>query len=196
MRAHLERIKQHFEAHSQAIERCQHQLADTVAEASRRLHQTLLQQNKILVCGNGGSAADAQHFAAELINRFEHERRSWPALALTTDSSALTAIANDYAFEQVFSKQVEGLGQAGDALIVISTSGRSANILKAVSQAHHQGLWVLALTGKDGGLLADQLQPKDIELRIPEMRTAHIQECHLTLLHLLCDSIDFLSQQA
>lgn len=154
------------------------------------MSQALASGHKILVCGNGGSAADAQHFAAELINRFEMERPSLPALALTTDSSALTSIANDYHYHQIFSKQVEGLGQKGDVLLAISTSGQSENINKAIEVAIAKGLRVVALTGKDGGKIPPILSNNDIELRVPAQKTSRVQECHIVIIHALCDYID------
>jgi len=144
----------------------------------------------ILACGNGGSAADAQHFSAELINRFERERPALPAVALTTDSSVLTSIANDYAWEQVFSKQVLALGQPGDCLLAISTSGNSPNVVAAIEAAHARRLRVVALTGRDGGRMAAVLGVQDIEVRVPAERTARIQEVHLLAIHCLCDGID------
>ncbi len=166
------------------------ELIPILARAGEQLARTLRLGHKILICGNGGSAADAQHFAAELLNRFERERDPLPALALTTDSSTLTSIANDYAYEQVFAKQVQALGQAEDALIAISTSGCSSNVNAAVKVAQARGLMVVALTGRDGGLLAGMLHPSDFELRVPASSTARIQEIHILLLHALCAVID------
>jgi len=145
----------------------------------------------VLACGNGGSAADAQHFAAELINRFEIERAPLAAVALTTDSSTLTSIANDYAYEQVFSKQVRALGRRGDALLAISTSGNSRNVLEAMQAAHELGLRVVALTGAGGGKMAGLVSVDDVHVCVPHKRTARIQEVHLLVLHCLCDGIDF-----
>ena len=147
---------------------------------------------KVLACGNGGSAADAQHFAAELINRFEREREPLAALALTTDSSTLTSIANDYGYELVFAKQVRALGREGDVLLAISTSGNSSSVLEAVRAAHATGMRVVALTGRGGGALAPLLGKTDVHLCVPHSRTARIQEVHLLVLHCLCDGIDFL----
>jgi D-sedoheptulose 7-phosphate isomerase len=151
---------------------------------------TLASGGKVLACGNGGSAADAQHFAAELLNRFEMERRPLAGLALTTDSSTLTSISNDYDYEQIFSKQVEGLGRAGDALLAISTSGNSPNVLRAIHAAHEAGIAVVALTGRDGGTIAAALDGSDVEIRVPSQRTARIQEVHILAIHCLCDLID------
>jgi len=156
------------------------------------MHVCLAQGKKILACGNGGSAADAQHFAAELVGRFERERQELPAIALTTDSSILTAIANDYSYEVVFSKQVKALGQSGDILLGISTSGNSGNVIAAINAAHEKGMSVIAFTGKDGGKIAKLLKEGDINLCVPADRTARIQETHLLLLHCLCDGVDHL----
>jgi D-sedoheptulose 7-phosphate isomerase len=143
-----------------------------------------------MACGNGGSAADAQHFAAELMGRFERERRELAALALTTDTSILTAIGNDYSFEDVFSKQVRGIGRADDILIAISTSGNSKNVIKAIEAAKKIGIHIIALTGNGGGKMADLLNSQDLHLCVPASRTARIQETHLLLLHCLCDGVD------
>ncbi len=151
----------------------------------------LMSGGKILACGNGGSAGDAQHFAAELVGRFERERRGLAALSLATDTSILTAVANDYSYEQVFSKQVEALGNPGDVLLAISTSGNSGNVLAAIDAAHAREMRVIALTGKDGGKIAQLLRAGDIEIRVPAERTARIQEVHLLAIHCLCDGIDF-----
>lgn len=145
---------------------------------------------KILSCGNGGSAGDAQHFSSELLNRFEMERPALPAMALTTDSSTLTSIANDYSYNEIFSKQIMALGQAPDVLLAISTSGNSANVVAAVTAAHQRDMRVVALTGCDGGEIAGSLSENDIELRVPVKRTARIQEVHLLVIHCLCDLID------
>jgi len=173
-------------------------LAPTIATAAERLTSCLLNEGKILVCGNGGSAADAQHFASELLNRFEMERPGLPAIALTTDASTLTSIANDYRFEDVFAKQIRALGQPGDTLILISTSGRSANIVAAVTAAHDRGMSVVALSGRDGGEMASLLTDQDIEIRVPAHSTARIQEVHIVIIHCLCDLIDhqLLGQEA
>ncbi|EQD76551.1 phosphoheptose isomerase [mine drainage metagenome] len=185
-----EAIDRIFQDHQETFIESRRRLIPTLAAAGARLAQTLAHGNKILLCGNGGSAADAQHFAAELLNRFERERDPLPALALTTDSSTLTSIANDYAYEQVFAKQVQALGQKGDALIALSTSGRSTNVNAAVRVAQARGLVIVALTGRDGGPLAQLLQSTDFELRVPAASTARIQEIHILLLHALCHVID------
>ena len=166
-------------------------LAAPIARAADLLARTLKAGGKVLACGNGGSAADAQHFAAELLNRFEIERAPLAAIALTTDSSTLTSIANDYAYEQVFSKQVRGLGRRGDALLAISTSGNSRNVIEAMQAAHELGVHVVALTGAGGGKMAALISPEDVHICVPHKRTARIQEVHLLVLHCLCDGIDF-----
>jgi D-sedoheptulose 7-phosphate isomerase len=165
-------------------------LAPMIAAAAEQLTACLLNEGKILICGNGGSAADAQHFASELLNRFEMERPGLPAISLTTDASTLTSIANDYRFEDIFAKQIRALGQAGDTLILISTSGRSANIIAAVQAAHDRGMTVIALSGRDGGEMATTLLEQDIEIRVPALSTARIQEVHIVVIHCLCDLID------
>ncbi|MBS0289120.1 MAG: phosphoheptose isomerase [Proteobacteria bacterium] len=165
-------------------------LPPDIVNACECIVQALQNQHKVLVCGNGGSAADAQHFASELLNRFEKERIGLPAFALTTDSSTLTSIANDYNYDEIFSKQIKGLGNSGDVLMVISTSGKSQNIVNAVYAAHSKGMKVVALTGKDGGPLARVMQAQDIELRVPSQSTARIQEVHILIIHCICDYID------
>lgn len=165
-------------------------LIEPIANAVALLVQALQAHKKILICGNGGSAADSQHFAAELICRFESERPSLPSIALTTDTSAITAIANDYSFKEIFARQVAGLGQQGDVLIAISTSGNSENIMRAIAVAHDKKMSVLALTGRDGGQIATLLQDTDIEIRVPTESTARTQEVHILTLHCLCDQID------
>ncbi len=165
-------------------------LSRPIADAAQALLGSLTAGGKVLICGNGGSAADAQHFAAEFVGRFERERPGLAALALTTDSSILTAIANDYAYEQVYAKQVQALGQPGDVLIALSTSGNSANVLAAVRAAHERELTVVALTGRGGGALAGALADTDVHICVPHERTARIQEVHLLALHCLCDAVD------
>ncbi len=165
-------------------------LADPIAAAVELMTTAFSAGNKILSCGNGGSAADAQHFSAELVCRFERERPGLPAVALTTDSSALTAISNDYHYDEVFAKQVKALGQAGDVLLAISTSGNSANVVRAIEAAHAKGLTVVALTGRDGGHIARLLQNNDVEIRVPSNSTARVQEVHLLTIHCLCHQID------
>ncbi len=165
-------------------------LVAPIAEATNLLSGTLRAGGKILSCGNGGSAGDAQHFSAELLNRFERERPGLSAMALSTDTSTLTSIANDYAYEQVFSKQVTALGRPGDALLAISTSGNSPNVVAAIYAAHERSLRVVALTGRNGGHIAGALRAGDVEIRVPAERTARIQEVHLVVIHCLCDGID------
>lgn len=165
-------------------------LTPAIERAGRTLANSLLNDGKILTCGNGGSAAEAQHLSSELLNRFERERPGLPALSLTTDTATLSSIANDYDFEQIFSKQIRALGQSGDTLVAYSTSGNSANILKAVMAAHERNLSIIALTGYDGGILAPLLTETDIEIRVPSHSTARIQEVHLLVTHCLCDLID------
>ena len=165
-------------------------LGDVIAEAGELMVQCLLNNHKILSCGNGGSAADAQHFSSEMLNRFEAERPSLPGIALTTDPSTITSIANDYSYDEIFSKQIKGLGQAGDVLLAISTSGNSKNILDAIEAAHLRDMHVVALTGRDGGEIANLLGENDVEVRVPAESTARIQETHLLIIHCLCDIID------
>ena len=166
-------------------------LSEPIVRGSLLLAATLRAGGKVLACGNGGSAADAQHFAAELINRFEIERAPLAAVALTTDSSTLTSIANDYAYEQVFSKQVRGIARRGDALLAISTSGNSTNVLEAMRAARELGVRTIALTGNGGGKMGALVSPDDVHICVPHKRTARIQEVHLLVLHCLCDGIDF-----
>lgn len=165
-------------------------LVSPIEKAGLIMVQSLLNGNKILSCGNGGSAGDAQHFSAELLNRFETERPSLPAIALTTDSSTLTSIANDYCFEEVFSKQIRALGSKGDVLLAISTSGNSANVVKAIEAAVARDMPIVALTGSDGGDIAGLLGENDVEIRVPSQRTSRIQEVHLVVIHCLCEIID------
>jgi len=185
-----DRIRQHFTDSIQTKINAADTLVDIIAAAGQMIVNSLLDGHKVLTCGNGGSAGDAQHFSSELLNRFESERPSLPAIALTTDSSTLTAIANDYNYDQVFSKQIRGLGQKGDILLAISTSGQSTNVIAAIEAAHDRGLNVIALSGKNGGEMAKVLSESDIEIRIPSEATCRIQECHLLVIHCLCDYID------
>jgi D-sedoheptulose 7-phosphate isomerase len=165
-------------------------LAPAIAAAAQRMVNCLKNDGKILACGNGGSAADSQHFAAEMLNRFEMERPGLAAMALTTDTSTLTSIANDYDFNQIFSKQVRALGHAGDLLLAISTSGNSPNVVAAIEAAHESRLGVIALTGRTGGRIAEIIGGDDIQICVPAQSTARIQEVHLLTLHCLCDAID------
>jgi len=186
----VERIQQHFRDSAATQLAAMETLAVPIAAAVDTMFAALANGNKILACGNGGSAADAQHFAAELIGRFERDRPGLPALALTTDASVLTAVSNDYAYEQVFARQVRALGQPGDVLLAITTSGNSANVLAAIAEAHEREMIVIALTGKGGGLANQTLADTDIHLSVPSDRTARIQEVHLLTIHCLCDGID------
>jgi D-sedoheptulose 7-phosphate isomerase len=186
----IQRINQHFAESAKAKAEAVTVLAEPLSRAAERMVQCLMNDGKILACGNGGSAADAQHFAAELLNRFEMERPGLAAFALTTDSSTLTSIANDYDYDQVFSKQVRALGQPDDLLLAISTSGNSRNVLEAVQAAHDRQMGVIALTGKSGGVMGQLLAPGDIHLCVPHPNTARIQEVHILCLHCLCDAID------
>ncbi|MDD2872380.1 MAG: phosphoheptose isomerase [Azoarcus sp.] len=188
----IDRISRHFEDSAQTKLASIEWMAAPIAQAVEAMTGCLINNGKILACGNGGSAADAQHFAAELVNRFEMERPPLAAVALTTDSSTLTSIGNDYDFVQIFSKQVRALGQPGDVLLAISTSGNSANVIDAINAAHEREMRVVALTGKGGGSIADLLGDDDIHLCVPADRTARIQEVHLLVLHCLCDGIDCL----
>ena len=186
------RIRKHFDNSAETKLQARDALAQPIADAAQALVTCLMNDGKILACGNGGSAADAQHFAAELINRFEIERPALAAIALTTDSSVLTSIANDYDFSQIFSKQVRGLGMAGDVLIAISTSGNSINVVEAVHAAHERDMCVIALTGREGGTMGEMLEANDFHLCVHTESTARIQEVHLLILHCLCDAIDHL----
>lgn len=188
----ISRITGHFSDSAHLKLQIMDQLAGPIAVAAQRMERCLMSDGKILSCGNGGSAADAQHFAAELLNRFEMERPGLAAMALTTDSSTLTSIANDYDYGQVFSKQVRALGQSQDLLLAISTSGNSKNVIEAVLAAHERGMGVIALTGKQGGQMAGILAPEDVHICVPAANTARIQEVHLLVLHCLCDAIDCL----
>ena len=188
----INRISENFSESAHLKLQSMDALAAPIAAAAERMVQCLRQDGKILACGNGGSAADSQHFAAELLNRFEMERPGLAAMALTTDTSTLTSIANDYDYEQVFSKQVRALGQKHDLLLAISTSGNSKNVLAAMHAAHENGMGVIALTGRNGGTMAEALGSADIQICVPAQNTARIQEVHLLTLHCLCDAIDCL----
>ncbi len=186
-----DRIKQHFLDSLATKTEAMDILVPVIAKAGNLLAESLLNGHKILACGNGGSAADAQHFSAEMLNRFEMERPPLPAIALTTDTSTLTSIGNDYHFDEIFSKQVRALGQANDVLLAISTSGYSKNVIQAIQVAHERGLRIVALTGKSGGEMAAILsKEEDVEIRVPSSQTARIQETHLLIIHCLCDFID------
>lgn len=188
----LSRIADHFTESAHLKLHAVNALAAPIAQAAERMTHCLMHDGKILSCGNGGSAADAQHFAAELLNRFERERPGLAAMALSTDTSTLTSIANDYSFEQIFSKQIRALGQSGDVLLAISTSGNSPNVIEAIQAAHERDMSVVALTGKNGGKMAELLTRDDLNICVPAANTARIQEVHLLTLHCLCDAIDCL----
>jgi D-sedoheptulose 7-phosphate isomerase len=188
----VQRINDHFAESAKVKLAAVSTLAEPLKQASERMVLCLMNEGKILACGNGGSAADAQHFSAELLNRFEMERPGLAAMALTTDTSTLTSIANDYDFDQIFSKQVRALGHPNDLLLAISTSGNSRNVVEAVQAAHDRQMGVIALTGRDGGVIGELLGPDDIHLCVPHASTARIQEVHILCLHCLCDAIDCL----
>jgi len=188
----ISRISENFSESAHLKLQSMDALAAPIAEAAKRMVQCLRNDGKILACGNGGSAADCQHFSAELLNRFEKERPGLAAVALTTDTSTLTSIANDYDYEQVFARQVRALGSGRDLLVAISTSGNSRNVLAAIAAAHECQMGVVALTGKGGGKIAELLAPSDIHVCVPAASTARIQEVHCLTLHCLCDAIDCL----
>jgi len=188
----IDRVTGHFLDSIAAKQQAMDILPSTLAAAAERMVACFMNEGKVLACGNGGSAADAQHFAAEMVGRFEKERPGLAAISLATDSSALTAIGNDYDFDMVFSKQVRALGHPNDLLLAISTSGNSANVIEAIYAAHERGMGVIALTGKDGGKIGEILAPEDILLNVPVQRTARIQEVHILLIHALCDAIDYM----
>jgi D-sedoheptulose 7-phosphate isomerase len=185
-----QRIEQQFIDSADLKYQSAQTLSKPIAAAVGALLMCVTGGGKVMACGNGGSAADAQHFAAEFVGRFERERPELGAIALSTDSSIITAIANDYNFDQIFSKQVRALGQPGDVLLAISTSGNSRNVLAAIEAAHERDLIVVALTGKGGGKIAQLLRETDVHVCVPHDRTARIQEVHLLVLHCLCDGVD------
>ena len=185
-----QRVQAHFRASIEVKTRAAQALGPAITRGAALLAVCLRAGGKVLSCGNGGSAADAQHFSSELLNRFEMERPGLAAFALTTDSSTLTSIANDYAYGEIFAKQVRAIGAAGDVLLAISTSGNSDNVNRAVGAAHERGLRVLALSGRDGGAMARLLRTDDVEIRVPADSTARIQETHLVVIHCLCDLLD------
>jgi len=187
---HLDRIRAHFTDSAALKQAAAQTMPAEIARAGAVLTDCLFADGKILACGNGGSAADAQHFAAELVGRFERERPELPAIALTTDTSLLTAVANDYSFEQIFAKQVRALGAKGDVLLAISTSGNSPNVIAAIVAAQEREMRIVALTGKGGGRIGELLAPEDVHLCVPHARTMRIQEVHLLTIHCLCDVID------
>ena len=187
---HVANLRKHFEEGIELRRRMAETLAPEVARAGLALAAAIRKGNKALACGNGGSAADSQHFAAEMVGRFERERPGMPAIALTTDTSGLTAIANDYGYDHVFSKGVEALGNPGDVLLAISTSGNSKSVIEAIRAAHAKKMTVIALTGRDGGRMAGMLAPGDFHLNVAHPRTMRVQEVHLLVVHCLCEVVD------
>ncbi|HVK98637.1 MAG TPA: phosphoheptose isomerase [Dongiaceae bacterium] len=185
-----QRISELFDANLALIQRCRDELPGSIAIAGESLVHCMLGDGKILSCGNGGSAFAAQHFVSRMLNRFERERPALPAISLAADSTTLTAIANDYSFNEIFSKQIRALGQGNDILLAITTSGTSANVVQAVQAAHDRDMKVVALTGHDGGDVTRLLTHDDIEIRVPSNSSARIQETHLLIIHTLCDLID------
>ena len=184
------RVSDTFAQHLDTVQRLSDELVPIITRAANICLASLLADKKILSCGNGGSAADAQHFSSELLNRFELERPGLPAVALTTDSSTLTSIANDYHYDEIFSKQVRALGQPGDILLAISTSGNSTNVIRAVEAAHERDMIVVALNGRDGGEISRVLNENDVDILVRGPSTARVQEMHIIVIHCLCDLID------
>ncbi len=184
------RVTSNFSQHLDTVSLVAGDLAPLITQAANVFLTALLADKKILTCGNGGSAADAQHFSSELLNRFELERPGLPAIALTTDSSTITSIANDYHYEDIFSKQVRALGQPGDILLAISTSGNSANVIRAIEAAHEREMIVVALNGREGGEISQLLNDADVDLLVRGPSTARVQEIHIIIIHCLCDLID------
>ena len=184
-------VRNHFSASTQTATATVEAISDRIAQAAARAAQTLDNDGKILICGNGGSASDAQHFAAELVCRYERDRKALAAIALTADTAVLTAAGNDYDFSKIFSRQVQALGRSGDLLVAITTSGQSDNVSLAVETALEMGVQVVALTGKDGGKLAPLIANKGLELRVPSAVTARIQEAHAIIIHCICDLVEF-----
>ncbi len=185
------RIENAFKASIETKQISINVLAESIELASAMLNKSLIGGHKILACGNGGSACDAQHFSAELLNRYERDRPGLPAIALTADSATLTAIANDYDYRQIYSKQITALGQPGDLLLAISTSGQSPNIVEAIQAANESEMPIIALTGRDGGIIGQILDENSIEIRVPSNVTARIQEVHILVIHILCELLDF-----
>ncbi len=186
----LERVKHNFEQSIYTKQQAVDVLAPVIVRAADAIAGSLLAGNKTLSCGNGGSAGDAQHFSSEMINRFEVERPGLAAIALTTDSSIITSVANDYSYDEIFARQVRALGLPGDILLAISTSGTSSNVCRAIAAAHEKDMRIIAMTGRNGGDMASLLGDADIEFRVPAESTARIQETHILVLHCLCDLID------
>jgi D-sedoheptulose 7-phosphate isomerase len=191
MNSLTDRIRSNFTDSIQTKINAADSIINIIAEASEEIVQALLEGHKILSCGNGGSACDAMHFSGEMLNRFKQERPGLPAIALTCDTATMTSIGNDYHFSDIFAKQIRALGQPGDLLLAISTSGNSSNIISAIKAAHDKNMGVIALTGHDGGKIPDHLQERDIEIRVPAYETARIQETHLLIIHCICDIVDF-----
>ncbi|MBV1919783.1 MAG: phosphoheptose isomerase [Pseudomonadales bacterium] len=185
-----DRVLELFDASIEAKTQARDVIPSAIVAAGEAMVQSLLNNGKILTCGNGGSAGDAQHFSSEMLNRFERERPALPAIALSTDTSTLTSIANDYSYNEIFSKQIRALGLPGDVLLAVTTSGNSSNILQAIQAAHDREVRVVLLTGKDGGDATNLLHTDDVEIRVPSNSTARIQEVHLLCIHALCDLID------
>ena len=186
----IERIRSIFDESIAVKQRCREELPRLIADAAACIADALMNSGKVLSCGNGGSAGDAQHFSSEMLNRFERERPGLPAIALTTDASTVTSIANDYQFADIFARQIRALGNPGDVLLAFSTSGNSHNILNALDAAHERDMRVILASGKDGGQAALSLQEGDLELRVPSFSTARVQESHLAVIHCLCDLVD------
>jgi len=186
----VQRVIENFDESIRLKTEAREKLAPLIAATAELISNCLLNEGKILSCGNGGSAADAQHFSSEMLNRFDMERPGLPAISLTTDSSTVTSIANDYQFADIFAKQIRALGQPGDVLLAISTSGDSHNVVHAIDAAHERDMRVVVLTGREGGQVADLIQVNDIEIRVPSWSTARIQEVHLMIIHSICDLID------
>ena len=185
-----DRILRHFTDHAETAHQSLNLLGDRIALVANRMSECLINDGKILCCGNGGSATESQHLSSELLNRFERDRPGLPAIPLTADMATITSIANDYCYEEIFAKQIRALGHAQDILVVYTTSGNSKNLFNAVNAAHDRDMTVVLMNGKDGGALAPLLRESDFELRVPSMRTAHVQEMHLLITHCICDLID------
>jgi D-sedoheptulose 7-phosphate isomerase len=185
-----DRILRHFTDHAETAHQSLELLGDRIAQVANRMSECLIHDGKILCCGNGGSATESQHLSSELLNRFERDRPGLPAIPLTADMATITSIANDYCYEEIFAKQIRALGHSRDILVVYTTSGNSKNLFNAVNAAHDRDMTVVLMNGKDGGALAPLLRESDFELRVPSMRTAHVQEMHLLITHCICDLID------
>lgn len=185
-----ERVKQIFDDSIAVKTEAAFALGAKIVEAAESILKCLMESNKVMSCGNGGSAADAQHFSSEMLNRFERERPGLAALALTTDASTITSVANDYQFADIFAKQIRALGRPGDVVLAFTTSGESNNIISAIEAAHDQDARVILVSGRDGGEAARNLDPGDVEIRVPSYSTARIQEVHLMVIHCICDLVD------